>query len=159
MKKGQKTQKKLEFRLKNKENWQKSGLKIVLLGADRDKSGRIGFFGWSGGTSGFGLQIGTVPTRSGWLQVLVWHPVIVVVLKLLLVDDDRCRRFSGSGEASGASDGLCVVSTVTMLHESHPTRSRMVDAVGCKVSGPIVRMSIDHDSTMFLCVCPLRERD
>ena len=56
MKKDQKTQKKLDFRLKN-----------VFLGVDRDKSGRIGFFGSSGGTSGFGLQIGTVPTRSGRL--------------------------------------------------------------------------------------------
>ena len=39
----------------------------MFLGVDRDKSGRIGFFGSSGGTSGFGLQIGTVPTRSGRL--------------------------------------------------------------------------------------------
>ena len=67
--KGQKTQKKLEFRRKNKlkENRQKAGLKIVFLGVDRDKSGRMGFFGSSGATSGFGHQIGTVPTRSGRL--------------------------------------------------------------------------------------------
>ena len=39
----------------------------MFLGVDRDKTGRIGFFGSSGGTSGFGLQIGTVPTRSGRL--------------------------------------------------------------------------------------------
>ena len=39
----------------------------MFLGVDRDKSRRIGFFGSSGGTSGFGLQIGTVPTRSGRL--------------------------------------------------------------------------------------------
>ena len=45
----------------------KSRFKIVFLGVDRDKTGRIGFFGLSGGTSGFGLQIGTVPTRSGRL--------------------------------------------------------------------------------------------
>ena len=45
----------------------KSRFKIVFWGVGRDKSGRIGFFGSSGGTSGFGLQIGTVPTRSGRL--------------------------------------------------------------------------------------------
>ena len=69
IRKGQKTQKKLEFefRLKNKENRQKAGLKLCFLGVDRYKTGRIGFFGSSGGTSGFGLQIGTVPTRSGRL--------------------------------------------------------------------------------------------
>ena len=39
----------------------------MFLGVDQDKSGRIGFFESSGGTSGFGLQIGTVPTRSGRL--------------------------------------------------------------------------------------------
>ena len=70
MKKGQKTQKNLEFRVKNKENRQKR-VKIVFLGVDRDKSGRIGFFGSSGGTSGFGLQIGTVPTRSGRLASML----------------------------------------------------------------------------------------
>ena len=64
MRKGQKTQNKLEFRLKNKENRQKAGLKSCFFGVDRDKTGRIGFFGSSGGTSGFGLQIGTVPTKS-----------------------------------------------------------------------------------------------
>ena len=49
----------------------KSWFKIVFLGVDRDKSGRIGFFGSSGGTSGFGLQIGTVPTRSGRLASML----------------------------------------------------------------------------------------
>ena len=39
----------------------------MFWGVDRDKTGQIGFFGSSGGTSGFGLQIGTVPTRSGRL--------------------------------------------------------------------------------------------
>ena len=68
MKKGQKTQKKLEFRLKNKEDRQKAGSsKIVFWGVDRDKSVRIGFLGSPGETSGFGLQIGTVPTRLGRL--------------------------------------------------------------------------------------------
>ena len=46
----------------------KSRFKIVFLGVGRDTSGRIGFFGSSGGASGFGLQIGTVPTRSGRLE-------------------------------------------------------------------------------------------
>ena len=49
----------------------KGRLKIVFLGVDRDKSGRIGFFGSSGGTSGFGLQIGTVPTGSGRLASMI----------------------------------------------------------------------------------------
>ena len=39
----------------------------MFMHVDRDKTGRIGFFGSSGGTSGFCLQIGTVPTRSGRL--------------------------------------------------------------------------------------------
>ena len=50
----------------------------MFLGVDRDKSGRIGFFGSSGGTSGFGVQIGTVPTRSGRLASMhlsFMHPV------------------------------------------------------------------------------------
>ena len=71
MKKGQKTQKKLEFQLKNKENRQKAGLKScfgALIGTNRDESV---FFGSSGGTSGFGLQIGTVPTRSGRLASML----------------------------------------------------------------------------------------
>ena len=43
----------------------------MFLPVDRDKSGRIRFFGSSGGTSGFGLQIGTVPTRSGRLASML----------------------------------------------------------------------------------------
>ena len=66
-KKGQKTQKKLDFQLKNKENMQTAGLKSCFWALSRDKSIRIGIFGSSGGKSGFGLQIGTVPTRSGRL--------------------------------------------------------------------------------------------
>ena len=45
MKKGQKTQKKLEFRLKNKENRQKAGLKScfgALIGTNRDESAFLG---------------------------------------------------------------------------------------------------------------------
>ena len=38
------------------------------------------------------------------------------------------RQFSGSGEALGGSGGLCVPSTVTMLHESHPPRWMQLDA-------------------------------
>ena len=64
---GQQTQKKLEFRLKNKENRQKAGLKSCFGALIGTKTGRIGFLGSSGWTSGFGLQIGAVPTRSGRL--------------------------------------------------------------------------------------------
>ena len=39
-----------------------------------------------------------------------------------------CRQFSSSGEALGGSGGLCVLSTVTMLHESHPPRWMQLDA-------------------------------
>ena len=45
MKKGQKTQKKLEFRLKNKENREKAGLKPcfwALIGTNRDESAFLG---------------------------------------------------------------------------------------------------------------------
>ena len=40
----------------------------------------------------------------------------------LIVVRLACRQFSGSGEALGGSGGICVLSTVTMLHESHPPR-------------------------------------
>ena len=46
----------------------------------------------------------------------------------LIVVRLACRQFSGSGEALGGSDGLCVLSTVTMLHESHPPRWMQLDA-------------------------------
>ena len=46
----------------------------------------------------------------------------------LIVVRLACRQFSGSGEALGASGGLCVLSTVTMLHESHPPRWMQLDA-------------------------------
>ena len=45
MKKGQKTQKKLEFRLKNKENRQRAGLKScfwALIGTNRDELAFLG---------------------------------------------------------------------------------------------------------------------
>ena len=47
---------------------------------------------------------------------------------LLIVVRLACRQISGSGEASGASGGQCVLSTVTMLHESHPSRWMQLDA-------------------------------
>ena len=46
----------------------------------------------------------------------------------LIVVRLACRQFSGSGEALGGSGGLCVLSTVTMLHESHPSRWMQLDA-------------------------------
>ena len=46
----------------------------------------------------------------------------------LIVVRLACRQFSGSGEALGGSDGLCVLSAVTMLHESHPPRWMQLDA-------------------------------
>ena len=46
----------------------------------------------------------------------------------LIVVRLACRQFSGSGEAMGGSGGLCVLSTVTMLHESHPSRWMQLDA-------------------------------
>ena len=52
----------------------------------------------------------------------------------LIVVRLACRQFSGSGEALGGSDGLCVLSAVTMLHESHPPRWMQLDA---KSVGPL----------------------
>ena len=49
----------------------------MFWGVDRDKTGRIGFFGSSGGTSGFGLQTGTVPTRSGRLASMRLHGALL----------------------------------------------------------------------------------
>ena len=43
----------------------KGRFKIVFLGVDRDKSGRIGFFGSSGGTSGFGSPNRDCPDEIG----------------------------------------------------------------------------------------------
>ena len=53
MKKGQKTQKKLEFQLKTQREQAKGRFKIMFLGVDRDKSGRIGFFWVVGRDVGF----------------------------------------------------------------------------------------------------------
>ena len=104
MRKGQKTQKKLEFRLKNKENRQKAGLKScfgALIGTKQDESA---FLGRRAGRSGFGLQIGTVPTRSGrlasmrancnvghgahvpkrvWMSVRVWREIFLLFILFL----------------------------------------------------------------------------
>ena len=46
----------------------------------------------------------------------------------LIVVRLACRQCSGSGEALGASGRLCVLSAVTMLHESHPPRWMQLDA-------------------------------
>ena len=37
----------------------------MFLGVDRDKTGRIGFLGSSGGRSGFDLKIGDCPDEIG----------------------------------------------------------------------------------------------
>ena len=95
----------------------------MFLGVDWDKSGRIGFFGSSGGTSGFGFQTGTVPTRLGRLasislygfavigpRVDCWHLFAPTVLTsyrqnfafgmLLKVRTRRRRRFDKGVELS-----------------------------------------------------------
>ena len=82
----------------------KSRFKIVFWGVDRDKTGRIGFFGSSGGTSGFGLQIGSVPTRSGRLASMPyergWESTVVCHLFLVRVSE----------RSAVCSQALCVVS-------------------------------------------------
>ena len=70
MKKGQKTQKKLEFRLKNNKNRQKVGLKScfwALIRTNRDESA---FLGRRAGRR-VSIQIGTVRTRSGRLASML----------------------------------------------------------------------------------------
>ena len=60
----------------------------------------------------FCIRSSSSGSRSWWL----------IVVRL------ACRQFSGSGEALGASGGLCVLSTVAMLHESYPPRWMQLDA-------------------------------
>ena len=50
------------------------------MGVDRDKSGQIRFFGLSGATSGFGLQIESVPTSSGRLASMTLPPTCLSCL-------------------------------------------------------------------------------
>ena len=80
----------------------------------------------------------------------VLHPVIVVVLKLLLVDRCRTRMSSIFGQWGSLGSFGWVLRAFYSYYapQISPTQ---VDAVGCKVSGPTVRMSVD--STVFLCEC------
>ena len=98
---------------------------------------------WLPGGSGFGA---------------VWHPVIVVVLKLLVVD--RCpTRMSSIFGQWGSLGRLGWIMRAFYSYYAPRISPTQVDAVGCKVSGPTVRMSIE--STVFLCVCVpwQKERD
>ena len=66
---------------------------------------------WSQYISCIRYRIAWLPGGSGFSAVL--HPVIVVVLKSrLIVVRLACCQFSGSGEALGASGGLCVLSII-----------------------------------------------
>ena len=65
----------------------------------------------------------------------------------LIVVRLACRQFSGSGEALGGSGGLCVPSTVTMVHESHPPSWMQLDA---KSVGPPWGWALNRQ---FFCVC------
>ena len=94
---------------------------------------------------------------SGFGAVL--HLVIVVVLKLLLVDRCPTRMSSIFGQRGSLGNFGWVMLVFYSYYApriSPPPPPPQVDAVGCKVSVPTVRMSID--STVFLCVCPLRQR-
>ena len=67
MKKGQKTPKKLEFRLKNKENRQKAGLKPcfwALIGTNRDESAFLGR--WAGRRVSVSKSGLSGQDRDGW---------------------------------------------------------------------------------------------
>ena len=77
------------------------------------------------------------------------------MLKLLVVD--RCpTRMSSIFGQWGSLGRLGWIMRAFYSYYAPRISPIQVDAVGCKVSGPTVRMSID--STVFLCVCPLRER-
>ena len=77
------------------------------------------------------------------------------MLKLLVVD--RClTRMSSIFGQWGSHGRLGWIMRAFYSYYAPRISPIQVDAVGCKASGPTVRMSID--STVFLCVCPLRER-
>ena len=107
---------------------------------------------WSQYISCIRYRIAWLPGGSGFGAVL--HPVIVVVLQLLVVD--RCpSRMSSVFRQWGSLGRLGWIMRAFYSYYAPRISPTQVDAVGCKVSGPTVRMSID--STVFLCVCPLRE--
>ena len=71
MRKGQKTQKKLEFRLHNKENRQKAGLKScfwALIGTNWDESAFLGR--WEGRRVSVSKSVLSRRVRDGWQ---IWH--------------------------------------------------------------------------------------
>ena len=72
------------------------------------------------------------------------------MLKLLVVD--RCpTRMSSIFGQWGSLGRLGWTMRAFYSYYAPRISPNQVDAVGCKVSGPTVRMSID--STVFLCVC------
>ena len=108
---------------------------------------------WSQYISCVRYRIAWLPGGSSFGAVL--HRVIVVELKLLVVD--RCpTRMSSIFGQWGSLGRLGWIMRAFYSYYAPRIWPIQVDAVGCKVSGPTVRMSID--STVFLCVCPLRER-
>ena len=77
------------------------------------------------------------------------------MLKLLV--DDRCpTRMSSIFGQWGSLGRLGWIMRAFYSYYAPRISPTQVDAVGCKVSGPTVRMSID--STVFLCVSLERER-
>ena len=79
---GQKTQNKLEFRLKNKEYRQKAGLKSCFWALIGTNWGESAFWGRRAGRRGFSLQIGTVPTRSGRLASMLTKSIEFLTSKI-----------------------------------------------------------------------------
>ena len=78
------------------------------------------------------------------------------MLKLLVVDRCPTRMSSISGQW-GSLGRFGWIMRAFYSYYAPRISPTQVDAVGCKVSGPTVRMSID--TTVFLCVCPLTERE
>ena len=102
---------------------------------------------WSQYISCIRYRIAWLPGGSGFGAVL--HPVIVVVLKFLVVD--RCpTRMSSIFGQWGSLGRLGWIMRAFCSYYAPRISPTQMDAVGCKVSGPIVRMSID--SAVFLCV-------
>ena len=108
-------------------------LKTVFLGVDRDKLGRIGFFGSSGGTSGFGLQIGTVPMRSGRLASM-W-------IVLMLSPGPSCAMYKDNAVSNVVAEmGRDLVSTTARLSDlSMPLKGEVRRSPEPSARQPIAR--------------------
>ena len=78
------------------------------------------------------------------------------MLELLLVDRCPTRMSSIFGQWGSLGSFGWVMRAFYSYYVPRIALTQ-VDAVGCKVSGPTVRMSID--STVFLCVCVPLERE